>query len=147
MADFFDRLRQIIELENISINKFEDSIGCSRGVIAKALRNKSDISTKWVISIREKYPQYSMDWLLVGEGDISKPAPAPNNAALIDFLNDKLEKYEKKIESLIAKNAVLQVEVESLKKPFADSRTHAPLEDSSTNLPPQSPFVRRAKTE
>lgn len=68
--DFWGRLKLIIDIQKISINKFEDSIGASRGVIAKALRLKTDISSKWVVAIKENYPQYSLDWLMLGKGEM-----------------------------------------------------------------------------
>lgn len=70
MVDFWDRLQQLIANEKISINKFEDIIGTSRGVIAKSLRNKTDIGAKWIAAIEDKFPHYSLPWLLSGKGEM-----------------------------------------------------------------------------
>lgn len=68
--DFWKRLKQIIDKEGISISKFEDGIEASRGVIAKSLRQNTDIGSGWLCKIKEKYPQYSMDWLLGEQGQM-----------------------------------------------------------------------------
>lgn len=65
-----ERIKQIIENEGLSVRKFEEIISCSNGVIAKSLKNKTDISVKVLISIKENFPQYSAEWLLTGEGDM-----------------------------------------------------------------------------
>lgn len=65
-----ERIKQIIDNEGLSVRKFEDKIHCSVGVIARALKNKTDISSRFLISIKEVFPQYSAEWLLTGEGEM-----------------------------------------------------------------------------
>lgn len=67
-----ERIKKIILNEGLSVRKFESLIGVSEGVISKALRNSTDISAKVLISIKEKFPQYSSEWLLTGEGPMYK---------------------------------------------------------------------------
>jgi len=63
-----DRLRELIQNEQISVRALEKKIGASDGVISKALRTGTDISAKWIVAISENYPQYSLDWLIGGHG-------------------------------------------------------------------------------
>ena len=79
-----DRIKQIIENEGLSVRKFEEKIHCSTGVIAKALKNGTDISSKFLISIKEIFPHYSAEWLLTGEGEM--------------FVNKSVNKKEGKTE-------------------------------------------------
>ena len=72
MTTILDRIAQIADIENISIGKLERLIGASKGVLSRAIANKSDIQSKWIIKIVENYPQYSGDWLLTGEGNMLK---------------------------------------------------------------------------
>lgn len=65
-----ERIKQIIDNEGLSVRKFEDKIHCSVGVIARALKNKTDISSRFLISIKEVFPQYSAEWLLTGKGEM-----------------------------------------------------------------------------
>ena len=72
MNSILDRIAQIANNENISIGKLERIIGASKGVLSRAIANKSDIQSKWIIKIVENYPQYSGDWLLTGSGEMNK---------------------------------------------------------------------------
>ena len=67
-----DRIAQIAERERISIGKLERIICSSKGVLSRAISNKSDIQSKWISRIVENYPQYSGDWLLTGNGEPEK---------------------------------------------------------------------------
>ena len=122
--DFWDRFRLVIETQRVSINKFEDSIGASRGVIAKMLRLKTDISSKWLVAIKENYPQYSLDWLMVGKGEM-----LDNNAQTADnkFAMELIEKKDAEIKTLERKIWEQEKEIEELKKalPLSTSTTSA----------------------
>ena len=121
--DFWDRLRLIIDTQRVSINKFEDSIGASRGVVAKMLRLKTDISSKWIVAIKEKYPQYSLDWLMIGKGEM-----LDNNAQTADnkFAMELIEKKEAEIKSLERKIWEQEKQIEELKKASAISTSTLP---------------------
>ena len=122
--DFWDRLRLIIDTQRVSINKFEDSIGASRGVVAKMLRLKTDISSKWLIAIKENYPQYSLDWLMVGKGEMldNRVQTADNKFAI-----DLIEKKETEIRSLERKIWEQEKEIEELKKELPHSTSTIPV--------------------
>lgn len=122
--DFWDRLRLVIDTQSVSINKFEDSIGASRGVIAKMLRLKTDISSKWLVAIKENYPQYSLDWLMIGKGEmLDKDTQTADNK----FAMELIEKKEAEIRSLARKIWEQEKEIEELKKelPLSTSTTSA----------------------
>ena len=79
METVLDRIAQIAERERISIGKLERIIGASKGVLSRAISNKSDIQSKWISRIVENYPQYSGDWLLTGNGEPEKISVASVN--------------------------------------------------------------------
>lgn len=64
------RIKQIIDNENLSIRKFEEKISCTQGIITKCIRANTDISSKVISSIIRNFPQYSALWLLTGEGEM-----------------------------------------------------------------------------
>ena len=70
MAKIIERVAKIIEIEGISVNLMENIIGASKGVLGKAIAKNTDISAKWISIVAEKFPQYSTDWLLTGEGEM-----------------------------------------------------------------------------
>lgn len=72
MCKILSRIKQIAENEGIKLSAIEASIGASRGVLSKALKNGTDVSSKWVGLICENFPKYSPQWLLTGEGPMLK---------------------------------------------------------------------------
>ncbi len=72
MCKILSRINQIAENEGIKLSAVEAAIGASRGVLSKAIKNGTDVSSKWVGLVCENFPKYSPQWLLTGEGSMLK---------------------------------------------------------------------------
>lgn len=72
-----ERIKAIADNEGITISALERRIGASKGVISRALLNRSDIQAKWVTIIADNYPKYSPLWLLTGEGKMYREDCGP----------------------------------------------------------------------
>lgn len=76
-GNILSRIQKIAALEQTTIAKMEKSIGASKGVLAKAISQQTDIRAKWLTNLMATYPQYSAKWLLTGDGcmmeDNSRP--------------------------------------------------------------------------
>lgn len=70
MCKILSRLKEVSDKEGISIPAIEREIGASRGVISKAITKGTDIQSKWIALICEKFPQINAIWLLTGEGEM-----------------------------------------------------------------------------
>lgn len=70
MSSFLKRIKVIADREGMSVSAFEVAIGASKGVFTRALTNGTDIQSKWLISLLQRYPDYSAEWLLRGEGSM-----------------------------------------------------------------------------
>lgn len=68
MSKILSRIQEIAVNEGITIAAMERSIGASKGVLSRAIANGTDIQSKWIQNIVEKYPLYSAEWLIVGRG-------------------------------------------------------------------------------
>lgn len=77
-----DRLFQFIQYQDVSIRKFEQGIGISQGTLNKAIKNKTDIQSKWLRVIVENFPKLSLDWLVLGEGEMLRPNFSINDSSL-----------------------------------------------------------------
>ncbi|RKO73496.1 hypothetical protein D7322_02230 [Sphingobacterium puteale] len=73
MSSILKRIKIVSEKEGISVSALEASIGASKGVFTRALANNTDVQAKWLVNLAEKYPKYSSEWLLRGEGEMLKP--------------------------------------------------------------------------
>ena len=72
MGNILSRIKEIADNESVTISALERTIGASKGVLSRALNNNTDIQAKWIESIVENYPQYSISWLITGEGEMLK---------------------------------------------------------------------------
>ena len=70
MGNILSRIQEIASNEGITIGALERQIGASKGVLSRAINNGTDIQSKWVQTIVENYPQYSVRWLMIGVGDM-----------------------------------------------------------------------------
>lgn len=70
MCKIISRINELAAYEGISIGAIEKEIGASRGVLSKAIKNGTDVQSKWLALICEKFPHFSPKWLLLGEGEM-----------------------------------------------------------------------------
>ena len=104
-----ERIKKLIEYEQISVRAFEQKIGASNGLIRKAIANNTDIQGKWLSIIADNYPHISAEWLLTGKGEMKKSN---------DIINVKQVDNEwllRRFEEIVAENALLKKEVEDLR--------------------------------
>lgn len=88
MATILSRIEEIASKEGITIGAFERNIGASKGVLSRAINNGTDIQAKWLGVIVEKYPQYSADWLLSGQGNMLKNAQNTQTVEKYQYRSD-----------------------------------------------------------
>ena len=65
--DIFKRLRIIINEQDVSVSRFEKEICVGNNTISTILRKESGISHIILGKIKNRYPQYSICWLVAGE--------------------------------------------------------------------------------
>ena len=115
-----ERLDQFIKNQALSVRSFEMSIGASDGMIRRAIKNNTDIQSKWLSAIADNYPNLSVDWLLTGRGSMLK-----SDTVLID------EQEMKEKEVLPAKKNLIPF--------YEDVSTIGGLNDRMANTDPSSP--------
>lgn len=85
MCKILSRINDLAEHEGISIAVIERTIGASRGVISKAIKNGTDIQSKWLTLICDNFPKYSAEWLLTGSGDMLRSTKPQTSVANDSF--------------------------------------------------------------
>lgn len=70
--DIKDRIKMIMERENLTAGAFAESIGVAQATISHILgpRNKYP-STEVILRLHHKYNDINLNWLLTGEGTMS----------------------------------------------------------------------------
>lgn len=64
--NILDRINLFVQYKEITINKFEITAGLTRG----SLRNiKQSIGSEKIALIMQAYPELSIEWLILGDGD------------------------------------------------------------------------------
>lgn len=109
MSNILFRIKQISDNENVNITSLETKIGASKGVLSRALKNNTDIVSKWITKIVENFPQYNTRWLLTGEGFMLKDVDADS------FTNEEKVKLLEAQMSLMQENKILLKENSELK--------------------------------
>ena len=79
MEDIKDRIKKVMDRENLSAGAFADSIGVSPATITHILNGRNKYpSTEVLLRLHNRYPDLSMQWLLLGEDQL----PTNDNLAL-----------------------------------------------------------------
>lgn len=122
--ELIERIEQIIKYKQLSVSGFEKKISASDGVIRRAIRNKSDIYSRFLVEITDKFPDISAEWLLREEGEISRKnteklpenmKKQPDSDVIIELMHQ--------IANLARENGQLQAENAELKKELARTET------------------------
>lgn len=117
-----ERLKQYLEIKNITVAAFERSIGMSNASFGKALKTGGAIGSDKLEKIVKVYPDLSAVWLLSGEGNMIMPRKDSNfqtelPTTLDSFamtLVNRLEHQAEEIGRLKERNLQLEREITSL---------------------------------
>ena len=69
-----DRIKKIMESENIGLVKFADEIGVGSSALSHYLGGRNKISLELVTRILERFRGVNPEWLLLGRGEMYKSA-------------------------------------------------------------------------
>ena len=118
--ELIERIEQIIKYKQLSVSGFEKKISASDGVIRRAIRNKTDIYSRFLVEITDNFPDISAEWLLREEGEIirtvTENSPINQNN---QTNNDIVIELMHQISDLARENGQLQAENAELKKEVA----------------------------
>jgi transcriptional regulator with XRE-family HTH domain len=63
-----DRIAQILKTKNITATQFADELNVQRSGISHILSGRNNPSLDFVMKIKETYPEFNLDWLILGKG-------------------------------------------------------------------------------
>lgn len=68
MGEISDRIRYILEVENISYSQFAEKIGVASSAVSHFVNKRNKPSLDAITGILKAFPRISPDWFLFGEG-------------------------------------------------------------------------------
>lgn len=110
MEKISDRVKKIVDIEKLSIRSIESDIDCSNGVLAKFIKNGTDISSHWMSKLIDRFSEYNARWIMTGKGEMIQPKEE-NVIPDIQYNNFLLSR----IEQLAIENNNLKQEIQALK--------------------------------
>lgn len=92
------RIKEFIDFKGISFSEFEISLGVSRGLFSRALKNGTSVGSDKIEKIHSIYPELNIGWLMTGIGSMlidknlteKRSRPVKDDTA---FFNDRMKKY------------------------------------------------------
>lgn len=99
-SPIIERIELISQEVPVSTRQFEISIGKTSGYINMSKKGKGNVGIDVILNIVKNYPQYSLEWLLLGTGDKFKLSK--EKVSKIDFsLEPDIELRFKKMEKIM----------------------------------------------
>ncbi len=97
MSQIVSRLHTYLVSKNISTRKLEIAIGASNGSMSRAIKNGTDIQTKWISIILDTYSDLNPSWLVAGEGDMVRGVnQSVTHRGDLNLVNEPKSTYSKK---------------------------------------------------
>ncbi|MGC3945389.1 MAG: helix-turn-helix domain-containing protein [Chryseolinea sp.] len=95
-----ERLESLIKILGTTRNNFAKTIGFAATVVYNICNGRNAPSYDLLLSVAEKYPSVSMEWLIAGRGTplvavSEKGAPGKDMLTRLQLLEEKLQKMEK----------------------------------------------------
>ena len=93
-----ERLLSFIDCCGVSISEFERQCKLGKGTIPNMRRS---LDPDKLLAIAEKFPALSMDWLMIGRGDMLRTGIiTPTEQSNIEELREKVDLLKKNIDDL-----------------------------------------------
>ena len=140
-----DRIKKIIELENLIPSDFADAIGVSRSAINHILNGRNNPSLDIVQKILDKYDNLSSDWLLSGKGEIRKNTKGNSQIEMIipDLFSQQAATAVEPVKELDKPSQQLQETVERRQAPVIESINNTTIPNNNNSLELKSPAAKK----
>ena len=95
MEDIKDRLAHVLRAKNLTASQFAELMEIQPSNVSHLLNGRNKPSLDFLIKLKEVFPEYSFDWIILGKRPITINEPNPVNQNDQDIKFDEVE--EKKI--------------------------------------------------
>ena len=115
-----ERIRVALNANGANPTNLAKRFGVNQKTLNNQINGDTSLSVSTILLIKEAIPDVSIEWLIMGEGEMLKQKKQPVDA---DFALQVLNEKDKKIEELIRDNERKEQELSELKKRFSNSTT------------------------
>ena len=77
MEDITDRLAHILRAKNLTATKFAELMGIQPSNVSHLLNGRNKPSLEFLTKLKEVFPEYSFDWIIMGKKPITINEPSP----------------------------------------------------------------------
>lgn len=74
-----DRIKMIMEKENMASGAFAESIGIQQSTLSHILNGRNNPSLDVIMKVHQKYNYVNLEWLLYGQGNMSEETIQPTS--------------------------------------------------------------------
>ena len=113
MEDIKDRLAHILRAKNLTASQFAELMEIQPSNVSHLLNGRNKPSLDFLIKIKEVFPEYNFDWIILGKKPITINEPNP---VISDNQNNNQQmRFEDEAEKIIDFDDVVD---ESVEKPI-----------------------------
>jgi transcriptional regulator with XRE-family HTH domain len=99
MEDFKDRLDHILRSKNLTAKKFAELMEIQPSNVSHLLSGRNKPSLDFLIKLKEVFPEYSFDWIIMGKKPITINEPTPvtyneNNLKFDDIEDERVGEFD-----------------------------------------------------
>ena len=99
MEDIKERLSHILRAKNLTASQFADLMEIQPSNVSHLLNGRNKPSLDFLIKLKEVFPEYSFDWIIMGKKPITINEPAPvnfddNNIKFDTIEEEKVVKFD-----------------------------------------------------
>lgn len=99
MENFKDRLDHILRSKNLTAKKFAELMEIQPSNVSHLLSGRNKPSLDFLIKLKEVFPEYSFDWIIMGKKPITINEPTPvtyneNNLKFDDIEDERVGEFD-----------------------------------------------------
>lgn len=95
MQELSNRIKEFVSYTKMSVRKFAAECGLKQPTLDKHIRGTADPNATTLIGIANRFPELSLEWLLLGQGDMIK-----SNKELEDVANANADRLLKLLDTI-----------------------------------------------
>lgn len=95
--DFFemkDRIAHIIRAKNMTASEFADRLGIQPSNVSHLISGRNNPSLEFVKKLKETFPEYNLDWIVLGKGPMTLSDPFVENSPMMASLGRKENEFD-----------------------------------------------------